>query len=68
VLEQGLRGVAAFPDQCLDPVYSRIVWREEPSALGWHRWRECEHEYGFGLVQQFLQMLIADGQITPEPG
>lgn len=65
--DAALRGMGVFLDQCLDPVYSRIVWREGPSALGWHRWRECEHEYGFGLVQEFLRMLVADGQILPVP-
>jgi AcrR family transcriptional regulator len=63
--DASMRGLAAFLDQCLDPVYSRIVWREGPAALGWQRWRECEHEYGYGLTEQFLRALAADGQILP---
>jgi len=61
------RGLSAFLDECLDPVYSRIVWREGPSALGWLRWRECERAYGFGLVEQFLRLLVDDGQIAAVP-
>jgi len=61
------RGLSAFLDECLDPIYSRIVWREGPAALGWLRWRECERKYGYGLVEQFLRMLVADGQIAPVP-
>lgn len=45
---------------CCDPVYGRLVWLEGPAALGWHRWRECEKDYAYGLVERFIRDL-ADG-------
>lgn len=65
--DAALAGLRAFLDQCCDPVYSRIVWREGPSALGWQRWRECEFKYCHGLTEQYLRALVADGHISPLP-
>ena len=31
------------------------MWLEGPTALGWHRWRECEQKYAYGLVERFKQ-------------
>jgi AcrR family transcriptional regulator len=53
----------AFLTQCCDPVYGRLVWLEGPAALGWHRWRECEKKYAYGLVEQFLHDLVDSGYL-----
>jgi AcrR family transcriptional regulator len=53
----------AFLTQCCDPVYGRLVWLEGPAALGWHRWRECEKKYAYGLVEQFLRDLVESGYL-----
>jgi AcrR family transcriptional regulator len=65
--DAAMRGVDAFLDQCCEPVYGRIVWREGPLALGWQRWRECEYEYGYGLTEQFVRTLTNNGLIEPGP-
>jgi AcrR family transcriptional regulator len=53
----------AFLDQCCDPTYGRLVWLEGPAALGWHRWRECEEKYAYGLVERFIRDLIKAGYL-----
>jgi AcrR family transcriptional regulator len=53
----------AFLDKCCDPTYGRLVWQEGPTALGWHRWRECEEKYAYGLVERFVHALIDAGYI-----
>jgi AcrR family transcriptional regulator len=53
----------AFLDQCCDPTYGRLVWLEGPAALGWHRWRECEEKYAYGLVDRFIRDLVEAGYL-----
>jgi len=53
----------AYLTHCCDPVYGRLVWLEGPAALGWHRWRECEKKYSYGLVEQFIRDLVAGGYV-----
>jgi AcrR family transcriptional regulator len=65
--DASMRGLAAFLDQCTDPVYGRLVWQEGPIALGWKRWRECELEYGYGLTEEFVSLLIDSGHLVPAP-
>jgi AcrR family transcriptional regulator len=48
---------------CCDPVYGRLVWLEGPAALGWRRWRECEKDHAYGLVERFLRDLVDDGYL-----
>src|SRR3954464_3432219 len=48
----------AFRDKCCNPTYGRLVWQEGPTALGWHRWRECEEKYAYGRVERFVRALI----------
>src|SRR5439155_687263 len=57
-LEAARQALDAFLDQCCDPVYGRLVWLEGPTALGWHRWRECEQKYAYGLVERFTTALV----------
>jgi AcrR family transcriptional regulator len=51
----------AYLSHCCDPVYGRLVWLEGPAALGWHRWRECEKNYAYALVERFLRGLVDAG-------
>jgi AcrR family transcriptional regulator len=64
-LEAARQALDAFLDQCCDPIYGRLVWLEGPSALGWHRWRECEQQYAFGLVERFITALV-DADYLPD--
>jgi AcrR family transcriptional regulator len=61
--DAAMRALDAFLTQCCDPVYGRLVWLEGPAALGWHRWRECEKKYAYGLVEQFLRDLADSGYL-----
>ena len=56
----------AFLGCCCDPVYGRLVWLEGPTALGWHRWRECEQKYAYGLVERFIQAMIEAGYLEDQ--
>jgi AcrR family transcriptional regulator len=53
----------AYLQQCCDPVYGRLVWLEGPAALGWRRWRECERNYAYGLVERFIRDLVDGGYL-----
>jgi AcrR family transcriptional regulator len=53
----------AYLTHCCDPVYGRLVWLEGPAALGWHRWRECEQDYAYGLVERFIRDLVHGGYL-----
>jgi AcrR family transcriptional regulator len=64
--DAALAALDAFLDQCCDPVYGRLVWLEGPSALGWHRWRECEQKYAFGLVERFIIELVSQGYLIDQ--
>jgi AcrR family transcriptional regulator len=54
----------AYLTHCCDPVYGRLVWLEGPAALGWHRWRECEQDYAYGLVERFIRDLADGGYLS----
>jgi AcrR family transcriptional regulator len=57
----------AFLDDCCDPVYGKVVWQEAPLALGWHRWRECEEKYAYGLIEQLVGTLMDTGFLERQP-
>jgi AcrR family transcriptional regulator len=61
--DAAMQALDAFLDKCCDPAYGRLVWREGPTALGWHRWREWEEKYAYGLVEQFVRALIDAGHL-----
>jgi hypothetical protein len=44
--------VRRFLGKCCDPVCGRLVWQEGPMVLGWHRCREFEEKYGYGIVER----------------
>jgi AcrR family transcriptional regulator len=62
--ESAMLGLDAYLTRCCDPVYGRLVWLEGPAALGWHRWRECEREYAYGVVERFIRALIEGGYLA----
>ena len=57
----------AFLEHCSDRTYATIVWKEGPAALGWQRWRETEHRYGFGLTRELVRTLMAEGYVDEAP-
>jgi AcrR family transcriptional regulator len=61
--DAALLALDAYLTHCCDPVYGRLVWLEGPAALGWHRWRECEKNYAYGLVERFIQDLVEAGYL-----
>jgi AcrR family transcriptional regulator len=61
--EAAIQALDAFLDQCCDPVYGRLCWLEAPAALGFHRWRECEEKYSYGLVERFITALVDAGYL-----
>src|SRR5438132_188122 len=65
-LSAALQALDAFLDQCCDPTYGRLVWLEGPAALGWHRWRECEKEYAYGLVERLITALVDAGYLEDQ--
>jgi AcrR family transcriptional regulator len=62
--DAAMQALDAFLTHCCDPVYGRLCWLEGPAALGWHRWRECEKKYSYGLVEQFIRDLVESGYLT----
>ncbi|GLZ39616.1 TetR/AcrR family transcriptional regulator [Actinokineospora sp. NBRC 105648] len=62
-----MAALEAFLDQCVDPVYSRVVWLEGPIALGWHDWHAVEAKYAHGTIEGILRDLLAAGRIDPLP-
>jgi AcrR family transcriptional regulator len=61
--ESAIAGLDAFLELCCDPVYGRLVWQEGPVALGWARWKECEEEHAYGLIEGFVRALVDAGLI-----
>jgi AcrR family transcriptional regulator len=59
--EAAMLALGAYLDHCCDPAYGRLVWLEGPAALGWHRWRDCERKYAYGLVERFIRDLVEGG-------
>jgi AcrR family transcriptional regulator len=64
--QAAMQALDAFLDQCCDPTYGRLCWLEAPAALGWHRWRECEEKYAYGLVERFITALIDAGYLADQ--
>ncbi len=57
----------SFLEDCCDPIYGKVVWQEAPLALGWHRWRECEEKYAYGLIEQLVGALMDNGIFERQP-
>ncbi|MEJ3656855.1 TetR/AcrR family transcriptional regulator [Actinomycetes bacterium KLBMP 9759] len=65
--ESAITALDTFLDQCRDRTYGRVCWLEGPVALGWARWMEVEKAHAFGLVENFLNVLVAAGLVRPLP-
>ena len=61
--DAAILALGAYLQQSCDPVYGRLVWLEGPAALGWRRWRECERNYAYGLVERFIRDLVDGGYL-----
>jgi AcrR family transcriptional regulator len=61
--EAAMLALDTYLTHCCDPVYGRLVWLEGPAALGWHRWRECEKDHAYGLVERFIRDLVDGGYL-----
>jgi AcrR family transcriptional regulator len=57
----------AFLERSCDPVYSRIVWIEAPTALGWMHWQSTGQDLAYGHVERRIKALIDSGAIDPQP-
>jgi AcrR family transcriptional regulator len=66
-LDAAMLALDAYLTHCCDPVYGRLVWVEGPAALGWRRWRECEKDYAYGLVERFIRDLVDGGYLGETP-
>jgi AcrR family transcriptional regulator len=64
--EAAMLALDAYLTRCCDPVYGRLVWLEGPAALGWNRWRECEKDYAYGVVERFIRDLVSAGYLDDE--
>ena len=42
---------------------TRAALLDTATALGWHRWRECEKNYAYGLVERFIRDLVEAGYL-----
>ena len=58
---------AAWLDLTMDPAVRRISLIDGPAVLGWHRWRELDEKYGFGVVKKGLQAAMDAGLIHRQP-
>lgn len=65
--ERTVLALDAFLETCTDPVYGRVVWQEAPIALGWAHWAELENEFAFGLIEEYLGALMAEGSVEQLP-
>ncbi len=61
----GLAAIDVFLDQCSEPVYGALVFREAPLALGWQEWRACEEKYAVSLIEEIMRSLADEGAIAP---
>jgi AcrR family transcriptional regulator len=57
----------AFLERSCDPVYSRIVWIEAPTALGWMHWQSAGQNLAYGHVERRIKALMDSGAIDPQP-
>lgn len=61
--EGAIAAIDEFLDLCLDPVYSKLVWREGMAALGWEGLKDCEEKFALGLIQRSVEALVEAGYI-----
>ncbi|NOX83840.1 MAG: TetR/AcrR family transcriptional regulator [Alphaproteobacteria bacterium] len=57
------KGVEFTLEVCAQPGIQRIVFHDAPAVIGQREWREVEMKYAFGLMQNMLASLSANGII-----
>ncbi len=67
VLEQFRNGCQKFLDASLEPTVNRIMLVDGPAVLGWETWRDLELAYGFGLLREYLELVIEAGLLEDQP-
>jgi AcrR family transcriptional regulator len=67
LLEQFRNGCQKFLDASLEPTVNRIMLVDGPAVLGWETWREIELAYGFGLLREYLELVIESGLVPDQP-
>lgn len=60
-----LTAVDAFLAASAEPAYVRVVLRDAPPVLGWHKGREIDQAIGLGLVVELVAALRDDGILRP---
>ncbi|MGV0634611.1 TetR/AcrR family transcriptional regulator [Mycolicibacillus trivialis] len=66
-LERVHRGLEAFLDICMEPVYRHVVLLQAPIALGWRRWREIDQRHLNGLLVEAARNLCDAGIVSGHP-
>ncbi len=64
VVVGALAGIDRFLDQCSEPIYGALAFREAPLALGWAQWRACEEKYAVAVIEEVLGALAEGGVIA----
>lgn len=59
--------LAGFLELASADRFRRIVLEEGPSALGWRRWRELDHQHTAALLERLLAALIDTETIADVP-
>ena len=63
-----LASIDSFLEQCSEPVYGALVFREAPLALGWSDWQACEEKYAVAVIDEVLARLAEEGVIRGPVG
>jgi AcrR family transcriptional regulator len=63
IWDGAIAGLDEFLDQCLDPAYQRICFRDGPSVMGFDRWWEFGERHVLGMMEGVLERLRDEGFI-----
>ena len=63
IWDGAVAGLDEFLDQCLDPAYQRICFRDGPSVMGFDRWWEFGERHVLGMMEGILERLRDEGFI-----
>jgi len=60
-------GMRRFLELGAVPRTQRVLFIDAPVVMGWHRWRQLDQRYGFGLLKQAVDLAMAQGQMRAQP-
>ena len=60
-------GMRRFLELGAAPRTQRVLFIDAPVVMGWHRWRQMDQRYGFGLLKQAVDLAMAQGQMRAQP-